>query len=140
MATVVGLDSQKSGGGTVQVQRLDRWLWFSRVLKSRTLAAQLIEDGKVRVNRIRVVKPSQMVRAGNVLTIALRGRVQVLKVLAAGARRGPSPEARLLYQLVQDRDEAGVTQAGGVVAEREPGSARPSKRDRRLIARFTEQK
>jgi ribosome-associated heat shock protein Hsp15 len=85
------------------VQRLDKWLWFARVLKSRTLAAELVERGKVRVNRMRVVKPSHTVREGDVLTISLRGRVLVLKVLAAGARRGPPPEARCLYERVDDR-------------------------------------
>src|SRR5262245_2989418 len=84
------------------VQRLDKWLWFARVLKSRTLAAELVERGKVRVNRVRVVKPSHTVRAGDVLTINLRGRVLVLKVLATGMRRGPPPEARLLYERLDD--------------------------------------
>jgi ribosome-associated heat shock protein Hsp15 len=111
-------------------QRLDRWLWFSRMLKSRTMAAQLVSEGKVRVNRARVVKPSQTVRPGDVLTIALRGRVQILRVLAAGCRRGPPEEARQLYEPVeaQGRDEA---------SDADPGSqgGRPSKRDRRMIHR-----
>lgn len=85
------------------VQRLDKWLWFARVLKSRTLAAELVERGKVRVNRVRVVKPSHTVREGDVLTINLRGQVLVLKVLAAGTRRGPPPEARHLYERVDNR-------------------------------------
>ena len=58
-------------------------------MKSRTAAAQLVSGGKVRVNRIRVVKPSHMLREGDVLTIALRGEVRVIEVLAIGARRGP---------------------------------------------------
>lgn len=84
-------------------QRLDRWLWFARILKSRTLAAQLIAGGKVRVNRVRVVKPSHTVREGDVLTIALRGQVLVLRILGGGARRGPPIEARLLYEPVADQ-------------------------------------
>jgi ribosome-associated heat shock protein Hsp15 len=129
------LGGEASEEATAQVQRLDRWLWFSRMLKSRTMAAQLVEDGKVRVNRIRVVKPSHSVRAGDVLTIAFRGRVQVLKVLAPGARRGPSTEARQLYEMIQDGDRT-----RSVTAQRQVGAARPSKRDRRLIERFTGQK
>lgn len=120
-----------------QAQRLDKWLWFSRVSKSRTLAARLIQDGKVRVNRARVVKPSHALRAGDVLTIALRGRVRILKVLAGGERRGPPPEAQQLYQVLSDQSLGLGLQAGGVVARRDPGAARPSKRDRRLIERFT---
>ena len=129
--------NDKEGLEEAQVQRLDKWLWFSRVLKSRTMAAQLITDGKVRVNRTRVVKPAQTVRAGDVLTIALRGRVQILRVLAAGDRRGPPKQARQLYQLVEDRQNSPVSQPG--VAKRDAGSARPSKRDRRLIDRLTGQ-
>jgi ribosome-associated heat shock protein Hsp15 len=82
------------------VQRLDKWLWFSRVLKSRTLAAQLIAEGKVRVNRVRITKPSQSVRAGDILTLAVRGRVLVVRILATGERRGPASEARQLYEVL----------------------------------------
>lgn len=89
-------DSHENG----PVQRLDKWLWFSRVLKSRTLAAQLIADGGVRVNRVRTTKPSHSVRPGDVLTIAIRGRVLVLRILATGERRGPATEARLLYEVL----------------------------------------
>jgi ribosome-associated heat shock protein Hsp15 len=81
-------------------QRLDKWLWFARITKSRTLAAQLLQDGKVRVNRARAGKPSHTVRSGDVLTIAVRGRVQVLRVVAPGERRGPPEEARQLYDVV----------------------------------------
>jgi ribosome-associated heat shock protein Hsp15 len=81
-------------------QRLDQWLWFARVVKSRTLAAQLVGGGKVRVNRMRVLKPSHLLRTGDVLTVAMRGEVRVLEVLAVGERRGPPHEARLLYRTV----------------------------------------
>ncbi len=79
-------------------QRLDRWLWFSRLIKSRTSAAQLVLDGKVRVNRTRIAKPSHAIRAGDVLTIALNGKVQIVRVLAPGRRRGPPLEAMTLYE------------------------------------------
>ena len=91
-----------SPGANPEPQRLDRWLWFARIMKSRTAAAQLVENGKVRVNRVRVVKPSHLLREGDVLTIALRGEVRVIEVLAMGARRGPPPEARLLYRMKDD--------------------------------------
>ena len=87
-----------SGLDEAAAQRLDKWLWYSRILKSRTMAAQLVEQGRVRVNRARVSKPSQTVRPGDVLTIAVRGKVQVLRILAPGIRRGPPGEARLLYE------------------------------------------
>lgn len=118
-------------------QRIDRWLWFARVLKSRTLAATLVEEGRVRVNRVRTVKASQVVRPGDVLTIALGERVRVLKVVAAGVRRGPASEAQGLYEDLTPppppREARPVTPA-----EREPGSGRPTKRDRRRIDRLIE--
>jgi ribosome-associated heat shock protein Hsp15 len=81
-------------------QRLDKWLWFARVVRSRTLAAQLVGGGKVRVNRMRVLKPSHLLRTGDILTIAMRGEVRVLEVLAVGERRGSPAQARLLYRPV----------------------------------------
>ena len=119
------------------VQRIDKWLWFSRVLKSRTLAAQLVSEGRVRVNRARVNKPSLSVRTGDVLTVAFRGKVQVLRILATGHRRGPPLEARRLYEVVE---ASGELQAPAAVARRQPGSGRPSKQDRRLTDRLTKQK
>jgi ribosomal 50S subunit-recycling heat shock protein len=81
-------------------QRIDKWLWFARIIKSRTLAAQLVVEGKVRVNRVKATKPSQSVRVGDVLTVTLRGRIDILQVLAPGERRGPPEEARRLYNVL----------------------------------------
>ena len=81
-------------------QRLDRWLWFSRLVKSRTSAAQLVADGKVRVNRVRVSKPSHPVHPGDVLTFALRGQIRVVRVVECGHRRGPPLEAKMLYEIL----------------------------------------
>lgn len=137
------MDDENPDQPAAGTQRLDKWLWFSRVSKSRTLAAQLIEDGRVRVNRARVVKPSHGVRAGDVLTIVLRGKVQLLRVLAAGRRRGPPSEARQLYEPLmgpRDPSEPPQPRASCVVAKREPGAGRPSKRDRRMMERFREPK
>jgi ribosome-associated heat shock protein Hsp15 len=99
------------GDENAPVQRLDKWLWFSRVLKSRTQAAQLVAEGKVRVNRVRITKPSHSVRAGDVITVAVRGRVLVVRILAPGARRGPASEARLLYAVLSGTDRAALAQA-----------------------------
>lgn len=125
--------------GRDEAQRLDKWLWFARVLKSRTLASQLVINGKVRINRTRVTKPSHALRKGDVLTIALRGKVKILKVLATGHRRGPPAEARQLYEIVGDRPSAPNAPAPAAIAKRDPGSGRPSKRDRRLIDRLADQ-
>jgi ribosome-associated heat shock protein Hsp15 len=82
--------------------RLDVWLWRARFLKTRSLAADFIARGAVRLARPgrapqRVEKPSQTVQPGDILTFVLAGRARVVEVLAAGERRGPPAEARLLY-------------------------------------------
>jgi len=78
-------------------QRLDKWLWYARMAKSRSIAAKLIEDGCIRVNRQRALKASASVKCGDVLTATLHGRVRVIRVRALGERRGPASEAQTLY-------------------------------------------
>jgi ribosome-associated heat shock protein Hsp15 len=119
-----------------ETQRLDKWLWFARITKSRTLAAHLVQDGKVRVNRTKAAKPSLTVRSGDVLTIAVRGSVEVLRVLGPGARRGPPAEARLLYEVLSS---AGGSPGPSSVGARARGTGRPTKLERRLTDRLTEQ-
>ncbi len=141
-------------------QRLDKWLWFARVIKTRTQAANLVTTGKVRINRIRVDKPSQVLRQGDVVTVTVRGHVRVLKVLAPGARRGPPAEARALFedllastgaadaplapgtppseQPTQTSAQPGPPASGNDVpsARRDRGQGRPTKRERRQIDRL----
>jgi ribosome-associated heat shock protein Hsp15 len=78
--------------------RLDKWLWQARFLKSRTLAAEFVQEGRMRVNGQPVDKPARAVAAGDVLTFALRGQVRVVRILDLGERRGPAPEAQGLYE------------------------------------------
>jgi ribosome-associated heat shock protein Hsp15 len=78
-------------------QRLDKWLWYARFVKSRSLAAKLIEQGCVRVNRQRVEKAATSVKCGDVLTASLHGQVRIISILALGHRRGPPSEAKALY-------------------------------------------
>lgn len=78
--------------------RADKWLWHARLCKTRTLAAGIVSDGKLRVNGVRATKPSALVRLGDVLTVAIHGHVRVVRILGLGARRGPAPEAQALYE------------------------------------------
>ena len=78
--------------------RIDRFLFFIRLLKSRTLAQSLIEEGHVRIDGKRVEKSSEEVRVGNIVALPLHGQVRVLKVLELPYRRGPAAEARLCYE------------------------------------------
>lgn len=109
-------------------QRIDKWLWFARVVKTRTLAQKLVTGGNVRINRERQDTASQPVRVGDTLTISLPSGVRVLRVLAAGERRGPSAEARTLFE---DLSPPPMPPTDGA---RAPGAGRPTKRDRRAIA------
>ncbi len=82
-------------------QRLDKYLWFARIVKTRDLAQALVEAGQVRLNRVRVAKPGHDVAPGDHLTIALHGKVRVLKILALSPRRGPANAAKLLYEEIE---------------------------------------
>jgi ribosome-associated heat shock protein Hsp15 len=80
--------------------RIDRFLFFIRLMKSRTLAQALVDEGHVRIGGKRVHKPSEEVRVGSVIAFPLRGQVRVLRVLSLPSRRGPAAEARACYEEV----------------------------------------
>jgi len=84
--------------GRALKQRLDRWLFFARAVKSRTLAQKLIEAGAVRVNSARTVHTDHAVGEGDVLTFSLGTRILVWRIRAPGDRRGPPAEAQALYE------------------------------------------
>jgi ribosome-associated heat shock protein Hsp15 len=86
--------------------RLDRFLFFIRLLKSRTLAQGLIEEGHVRIEGRRVTKASEEVRVGQVIALPLHGRVRVIRVIALPARRGPASEAQRHYEEIDGGDAA----------------------------------
>jgi ribosome-associated heat shock protein Hsp15 len=115
-------------------QRIDKWLFFARVVKSRSLAAKLVQSGAVRVNSVKVDQPATLVRPGDGLTISLERRILVYRVLAEGVRRGPAEEARMLYEDLTPPPTPKAERV--VVAERQPGTGRPTKRDRRLTDRW----
>lgn len=79
-------------------QRIDKWLFFARVVKSRSLAQKLAVSGAVRVNREKIASASRLVRPGDVLTLSMPREIRVLRILNGGERRGPASEARLLYE------------------------------------------
>ena len=79
-------------------QRLDKWLFFARAVKSRTLAQKLIEAGAVRVNSERETRTDCQVGAGDVLTMSIHARILVWKIVDLGERRGPPAEAQGLYE------------------------------------------
>lgn len=78
--------------------RLDRYLWFARLVKTRGAAQELAETGMLRLDGRRIEKSSVQVRIGSVIAFPLRGKVRVLRVEALPMRRGPAPEAAGMYQ------------------------------------------
>lgn len=130
--------------GPALTQRLDKWLWCARLAKTRTQAAALVTGGKIRVNRVKTDKPSHAVRAGYVITASLGPRVKVLKIVAIAERRGSADLARELFedltppvdQATDGRGPRGADQFAGRTAAREPGSGRPTKRERRQLDRL----
>lgn len=118
-------------------QRIDKWLFFSRAVKSRSLAAKLVVAGRVRINRDKAAQASDMVRAGDVLTITLERRIFVWKVLGTGTRRGPAEEARMLYEDMSPPPvPKGEAVPNAIPALRDAGSGRPTKKERRETDRL----
>ena len=78
--------------------RIDRFLFFVRLAKSRTLAQSIVDEGYVRIDGRRVEKPSEEVREGSVIALPLHERVRIIRVLTLPTRRGPAAEARACYE------------------------------------------
>ena len=83
-----------------QRQRVDKWLWHARMVRSRSAAAALTQAGYVRVNGARVTAASHLLRAGDVVTLALDRSVRLLQVEGFAGRRGDAVSARHLYRIV----------------------------------------
>lgn len=120
-------------------QRIDKWLWHARIVRTRSAAAALAASGHVRVNGARVAAPAKPVRPGDVVTIALDARVRVLRVMGFALRRGAAEDGKALYEDLAPvgRAEPAGPEPAEPVAVREPGTGRPTKQERRAIARFT---
>lgn len=118
--------------------RIDKWLWAARFFKTRALAIEAIDSGKVLVNEARV-KPAKTIDVGNLVSIRLGPYNFVVEVLGLSEKRGPAPQAQKLYKETEDsikkREElAFERKAQAQVVQR--GEGRPTKKDRREIERF----
>ena len=105
-------------------QRLDKWLWCARFLKTRGAAARLVSEGRVRLDGEVCAKPHRAVGPGDTLTFPQGRWVRVVRILSVGARRGPAPEAQALYDDLSPE-----------APPRAQAGARPTGRDRRAIDR-----
>ena len=118
--------------------RIDKWLWAARFFKTRSLAQQAVEGGKVRVNGERV-KPARELRAGDPLTVMIGEAVWDIRVLLLSDTRGPAPVARTLY--AESAEGAAQRKAQAVIRRLSADPARdlhgrPTKRDRRQLERW----
>ena len=118
-------------------QRIDKWLWHARVVRTRAAAAALAACGHVRLNGGRVDAASRTVKTGDVITVALDRTVRVLKVAGFAERRGGAQAGRALYEDLSPAPERTPPRGLASVAVREPGAGRPTKRDRRALDRLT---
>lgn len=114
-------------------ERLDRFLFFARAIKSRTLAQKFIESGAVRVNSERTDRSDFKIGAGDVLTMALHNRIVVWRIIAPGTRRGPATEAQGLYEDLSPPalPKAEQSPYEAAIAPRDSGTGRPTKKQRR---------
>jgi ribosome-associated heat shock protein Hsp15 len=122
-------------------QRLDKWLWCARFFKSRGLASKFLAGGRLRLSGKVVNKAHQLIRSGDVLTFPQGPFIRVVKVLYLSERRGPAPEAQLLYEDLEPIEEqrqskTETLELDSASSRRDPGEGRPTKEDRRAIDRL----
>lgn len=121
--------------------RLDKWLWYARFFKTRSLAARACAAGRMRINREVVAKSHATVKHGDVVTFPQGPMIRVIEIIALGERRGPAPEARVLYNDLAPRpspDHGERPKSLPSVAARDQGAGRPTKADHRAIMRLKE--
>ncbi len=114
--------------------RIDKWLWHARFFKTRTLAQNFVQSGKIRINTVRCEKANHAVKLGDVLTFVKGRDVKVIEVVGIAARRGPAPEAQTLYNDLSPPPAPSAKEDPSVpapAAKRAPGAGRPTKRERR---------
>jgi ribosome-associated heat shock protein Hsp15 len=137
-----GSRPQDEASDGIDGQRLDKWLWFARVAKTRTLSAALVSEGKVRINAVRIDKLAHTVRVGDTITIVMRQQMRILKVAGFAQRRGSAEvAARLFHDLTpapQKPSEVAETALSQAAPDglRAVGSGRPTKQQRREMDRF----
>jgi ribosome-associated heat shock protein Hsp15 len=126
-----------SGGLSTERQRIDKWLWHARVVRTRTAAAALANGGHVRLNGERIDAASRQVKAGDVVTVALDRTVRVMRVAGFAERRGSADRAQGLYEDIDTGAPRGAPYREVTAAPaREPGAGRPTKRDRRDLEKW----
>ncbi|MBE9477560.1 MAG: RNA-binding S4 domain-containing protein [Proteobacteria bacterium] len=116
-----------------ETQRIDKWLWYARFYKSRSLCAKQVSEGKICVNDVKISKPAHGLAEGDVLTFVKAEQSRIIKLLDLGKRRGSASEAQLLFE-----DRSLPRPPRKIIPEnpRFEGKGRPTAKDRRQTAAF----
>lgn len=133
--------NQDRAGEPAGKLRIDRWLWFARFFKTRSIASRLGASRKIRVDGNVISKASQTVAIGNVLTFPQGRIIRIVQILSLGERRGPATEAQAMYEdLAPPELNQPMSKKRGPLeaspARREAGAGRPTKAERRAMERF----
>ena len=126
---------------TEEALRADKWLWYARFFKTRSLATKHCNNGKLRASGEVVSKAHHKIKPGDILTFQQGRHVRVVKVISLATRRGPAPEAEALYEDLKPpsadsrlpRTFGAGTPGPQTPAARPPGAGRPTKQDRRAL-------
>ncbi len=120
-------------------ERIDKWLWFARFGKTRAIAQKLVERGQVTLNGAKVKKVSASVRVGDKIVVVLGTVKRSVTILGLAERRGPADEAKLLYDEPASKEKLNSEHAALPLYKpmliREKGAGRPTKKDRRALAK-----
>ncbi|UCV30361.1 RNA-binding S4 domain-containing protein [Ferribacterium limneticum] len=119
--------------------RVDKWLWAARFFKTRSLASDAVSGGKVKINRA-TIKPAREIKIGDQLEIANSETRWEVTVKALSDKRGPAPEARMLYEETPESIAAREAERESRQFVQDPAAdthGRPTKRDRRQLGRFS---
>ena len=130
-------DANRTGSAPV---RLDKWLWYARFFKTRSLSTKLVSSGKLRINGEVTSKPHRQAQIGQILTFAQGPHIRVIRIDELGKRRGPAAEAETLYTDLDPPPDRKTDKEARLhnsrFENRLTGSGRPTKKNRRETTRL----
>lgn len=113
--------------------RIDRWLWFARFFKTRSLATKLVAAGHVRVNSVKISKAAHGVGPDDTLTFLQAKQIRVVRIIDLAKRRGPASEAQDLYEDLTPKEEPQTLDKKTISSAKNDVKGRPTKRNRRKL-------
>ncbi len=119
--------------------RIDKWLWYARFFKTRSLATKLVASGKLRLDGEVMSKPHRHIQIGQILTFPQANHIRVIRIDMVGTRRGSASEAAELYTDLSPLDIKKSKDDKALPADfekRNPGAGRPTKKDRRITQKL----